>query len=65
MPVCFSATHVAYSTLRMEPQALIVGHAAGLAARLAIDAGIAVQDVGVEALRAKLRVQRAILELAQ
>ena len=65
VPVCFSATHVAYSTLRMEPQYMILGHAAGLAARLSIDAGIALQDVSVEALRAKLRVQRAILELAQ
>jgi hypothetical protein len=65
VPVCFSATHVAYSTLRMEPQYMILGHAAGLAARLSIDAGIPLQDVSVETLRAKLRAQRAILELPQ
>jgi hypothetical protein len=60
VPVCFSATHVAYSTLRMEPQYMIIGHAAGVAAKLAIDAGGAVQDVDAAALRARLRSQRAV-----
>jgi hypothetical protein len=62
VPVCFSATHVAYSTLRMEPQYMILGHAAGVAAKLAIDAAGAVQDVDVRALRARLKSQRAVLE---
>jgi hypothetical protein len=62
VPVCFSATHVAYSTLRMEPQYMIIGHAAGVAAKLAIDARTPVQDVDVTTLRAKLRSQRAVFE---
>ncbi len=62
VPVCFSATHVAYSTLRMEPQYMIVGHAAGVAAKMAIDRGLAVQDVDTAALGAKLKSQRAVFE---
>jgi len=61
VPVCFSATHVAYSTLRMEPQYMIVGQAAGVAAKMAIDGDLAVQDVDVRALSAKLSSQRAVL----
>ena len=62
VPVCFSATHVAYSTLRMEPQYMIIGHAAGVAAKLAIDRRVAVQDVNVAALRSTLAAQRVVFE---
>jgi hypothetical protein len=62
VPVCFSASHVAYSTLRMEPQYMILGHAAGVAARMAARTGIAVQDVDVKALSERLREQRAVFE---
>jgi hypothetical protein len=60
VPVCFSATHVAYSTLRMEPQYMIVGHAAGVAAKIAIDRQQAVQDIDTRALAAKLKSQRVV-----
>jgi len=60
VPACFSATHVAYSTLRMEPQYMIVGHAAGIAAKMAIDRQQAVQDIDTRELAAKLKSQRAV-----
>jgi hypothetical protein len=62
VPVAFSASHVAYSSIRMEPQYMILGHAAGVAARLAVESGKAVQDIDVSALMATLRKEGAILE---
>ena len=62
VPVAFSATHVAYSTLRMEPQYMIIGQAAGVAATMAIDAKLPVQDIDAAALSAKLKQQRAVFE---
>jgi len=63
VPVCFSATHVAYSTLRMEPQYMILGHAAGVAVKIAIDKKQSVQDVAPRELAAKLAGQRAVLHM--
>jgi hypothetical protein len=62
VPVCFSASHVAYSTLRMEPQYMIIGQAAGVAASLALKSGQPVQDVDTAALSAKLKSQGAVFE---
>ena len=62
VPVAFSASHVAYSSIRMEPQYMILGHAAGVAAKLAIESGKPVQAIDVAALVATLRKQGAVLE---
>jgi hypothetical protein len=62
VPVAFSASHVAYSSIRMEPQYMILGHAAGVAAHLAIESGKPVQSIDVSALVSTLRKQGAILE---
>ena len=40
---------------------MIIGQAAGVAAKMAIDAGVAVQDVDATRLTARLRSQRAVL----
>ena len=60
--VCFSASHVTYSTLRMEPVYMIIGQAAGVAARMAIDKKAAVHDIDTTALTTKLRNQQAVME---
>jgi hypothetical protein len=54
VPVALSATHVAFGSIRMEPVFMILGQSAGTAASLAIDAGVAVQDVDYDLLRRRL-----------
>jgi hypothetical protein len=51
VPVCCSASHVGYSSIRMEPVYMILGQAAGTAAVLAIDDRTAVQAVSYSQLR--------------
>lgn len=60
--VCFSASHVTYSTLRMEPVYMIIGQAAGVAGKMAIDEKVAVQEIDTAALTDSLRAQRAVME---
>ena len=62
VPVAFSASHVAYSSVRMEPQYMILGQAAGVAAKLAISGDTAVQGIAVQALVDRLRKQGAVME---
>ncbi|RYD38781.1 MAG: FAD-dependent oxidoreductase [Verrucomicrobiaceae bacterium] len=62
VPVCISATHVAYASLRMEPVYMMLGQAAGNAAHLAITGKTSVQDVDVEKLRSILTKEGAVLD---
>lgn len=65
VPVCFSATHVAYSSLRMEPQYMIIGQAAGVAAALAIRTRKPVQGISIDTLQKNLQANHAILHLSE
>ena len=62
VPACFSASHIAYSSLRMEPQYMILGHAAAIAAAAAARADIDVQATNVVALQQQLQREAAIFE---
>lgn len=64
VPVCISATHVAYCSLRMEPVYMMIGHAAGKAAHLALEGKIPVQDIDVAKLRQMLLKEGAVLDAA-
>lgn len=62
VPVCASFTHVAFATYRLEPQYMVFGQSAAVAAVLALRAGgIAVQDVNVAQLQAELLAQGQLL----
>ena len=63
VPVCLSASHVAFGSVRMEPTLMLLGHAAGLAAAQAARRGVAVQDVDVGALQRSLLDQGQVLSL--
>jgi hypothetical protein len=65
VPVCLSASHAAYSSVRMEPQYMIIGQAAGVAAALAVHSHGDVHDVVIPELQQKLREHGAILHLNQ
>ena len=54
VPICVSASHIAYGSIRMEPVFFALGQVAGTAAALALAEDIAVQDVGYVRLRARL-----------
>jgi hypothetical protein len=54
VPVCLSASHVAYGSIRMEPVFMILGQSAGTAAALAIEGKLPVQDVDYAKLRDRL-----------
>jgi hypothetical protein len=63
VPVCLSASHAAYSSVRMEPQYMIIGQAAGVAAALAIRTNTSIQEVAIPELQRRLHAQGAILHL--
>ncbi|WP_406059949.1 FAD-dependent oxidoreductase [Micromonospora sp. NBC_00860] len=62
VPVCLSASHIAYGSIRMEPVFMILGQAAATAASLALTGNLAVQAVSVPALQARLRQDGGVLE---
>jgi len=54
VPVCLSASHAAYGSIRMEPVFMILGQSAGAAACIAIDDNASVQDLDYAKLRKQL-----------
>jgi len=57
-----SASHTAFSSIRMEPVFMILGQSAATAASLAIDDTLPVQSVDYAKLRARLIADKQILE---
>ncbi len=54
VPVCLSASHIAFGSIRMEPVFMVLGQSAAIAASLAIDNSTSVQDLSYDKLKAAL-----------
>jgi hypothetical protein len=54
VPVCLSASHIAMTSIRMEPVWMILGESAGVAAAMAVREQLPVQGIGYGPLREKL-----------
>ena len=62
VPVCVSASHMAFGSIRMEPVFFALGQVAGAAAALSIEAGCAVQDLPYESLEKVLLAGGQVLK---
>ena len=62
VPVCLSASHIAYGSIRMEPVFMVLGQAAATAAAHAIAEDVALQAVDYPKLRARLLADGQVLE---
>ena len=63
VPVCLSATHIAFGSIRMEPVFMVLGQSAATAACQAIDQRKAVQDIDYSLLKERLLKDKQVLEI--
>ncbi|WP_339700250.1 FAD-dependent oxidoreductase [Algoriphagus aquimarinus] len=54
VPVCLSATHIGFGSIRMEPVFMVLGQSAAIAAAIAIDTNSSLQDLDYENLKTEL-----------
>jgi hypothetical protein len=62
VPVCLSATHIAFGSIRMEPVFMVLGQSAATAAVLAIENKVSLQKLPYERLRQVLLKDNQVLE---
>ena len=63
VPVCISASHIAFGSIRMEPVFFALGQVAGTAAAQAIEEKCAVQDLAYAPLAARLSADGQVLSM--
>jgi len=61
VPVCLSASHLGFGSIRMEPVFMVLGQSAATAACLAIEKNNVVQDVDYGLLKARLTDDKQVL----
>ena len=64
VPVCLSASHIAFGSIRMEPVFFALGQAAATAAALAVGDGLPVQEVPYARLASRLLADGQVLPKA-
>ena len=57
---CVSASHVAFSSMRVEPVLMALGQAAGIAASLAVHRGAPIQNISIRELKNKQDIYRTV-----
>ncbi|MEZ6061318.1 MAG: FAD-dependent oxidoreductase [Planctomycetaceae bacterium] len=61
VPVCLSASHIAFGSIRMEPVFMVLGQSAATAAVQSIRQNVSVQDVDYQEFRNRLLQDRQVL----
>ncbi|MDC0264611.1 FAD-dependent oxidoreductase [Verrucomicrobia bacterium] len=65
VPICLSASHMAFGSIRMEPVFMVLGQSAATVACLALDAQVPVQEVHYSELKTRLEADDQILNYGQ
>ena len=63
VPVAASTTHVAFSSIRMEPSWMALGQAAGVASHLAIQNNAELRAVPIGTLQSELKQRGQVLRV--
>ena len=62
VPVCLSASHIAYGSIRMEPVFMVLGQSTATAAVHSLEQNVPVQRIDVAKLQARLKADGQVLE---
>ena len=62
VPVCLSASHIAFGSIRMEPVFMVLAQSATTAASMAIDDSLSVQQVSYQKLSKRLKLDGQVLQ---
>ena len=60
-PVCLSASHMAFGSIRMEPVFMVLGQSAATAAMSAIESDAAIQQIDYASFRKQLETDKQVL----
>ncbi len=61
VPVCLSASHIAYGSIRMEPVFMVLGQSSAIAAGIALEHATAIQKIPYDELHRRLVAAKQVL----